>query len=614
MSSTSASPVTESSTPSPQGKREGSVPWVLVDLLLWVPAGILAIWIRLDFQSLVISGPASWPIAIFTLTILAHLLIGVSLRTYPPRARMYSLGRQSFGAVALAASGAGVVGTLVAIIVEASPMPRSIPLIAALIVIFGALGLRGARLAWNTHKAHNREPVIVFGGGLLGRQMIAELSDPASGNNMTVRAVLDDDPRLHGARIHGVKVRGGIGDLQSVVEQTGATTLVVAIHGIGPTTNSKITRAAADLNLKLLTVPTLEEISKTGSVQLKELDLATLLGREQVVLDEESIGELIRGKRVLVTGAGGSIGSELARQIHRYDPAELVLLDRDEGGLHHTQLSLTGRALLDSRSVVLADIRDADRLREIFLEQKPEVVLHAAALKHQPLLEMYPHEAWLTNVQGTRNVLDAAVACGAGVIVNISTDKAANPCCVLGDSKRIAERLTAAYGETYDGTWVSVRFGNVLGSRGSVIETFRGQIETGGPITITHPDITRYFMTIPEASQLVLQAAVVGRSGETLVLDMGEPKSILELARGLMNVAGRNDIEIVYTGLRPGEKLSEELLDDREHPVHADRHPMITEVRVEPLDDLPACESGEDTDLTLKSLSRGSLREEANMA
>ncbi len=606
MMSPYPSPETEEKT------RGGVGPWVLVDLLLWLPAGILAIWARLDFSSFVVPGPMTWAVGIFFLTVATHLVIGVILGAYPPWRRLDSMGRQSFGAVALSATVAGVTGTLAASLIPAVGIPRSVPLIAALFVIIAAFALRALVLAWNTHKVRNREPVIVIGGGALGRRMIAEISDPNNDYNMVVKAVLDDDPRVQGARLHGVKVRGRLDDLEHVVESTGATTAIVAINGIGPTTKGKITRLVAGLNLKLMTVPTLEEINKLGSIQLQELDLATLMGREQVVLDEHSIGELIGGKRVLVTGAGGSIGSELARQVHRYGPAELILLDRDEGGLHHTQLSLSGRALLDSRNIVLGDIRDAEGTRRIFMEHMPEVVLHAAALKHQPLLEMYPREAWLTNVQGTKNVLDAAVACGAGVVVNISTDKAANPSCVLGDSKRIAERLTAAYGREYEGTWVSVRFGNVLGSRGSVIETFRGQIETGGPITITHPDITRYFMTIPEAAQLVLQAAVVGRPGETLVLDMGEPKSILELARGLMRVAGRDDIEIVYTGLRPGEKLTEELIDDREEPVRADRHPMVTEVRVEPLAELPVYE-GDDVNAALQTLSRDSAHREVEL-
>ena len=592
-------------------RREGSVPWAFVDLLLWAPAAVLATWVRLDFTVLVISGWTSWVIVAFLAAVATHLVIGSALGAYPPRPRFDPLGRQSLGVIALAAVAAGVIGTIILALSPVTGVPRSVPLIAGLLVVLGAFLLRMARLAWNIHQNRNREPAIVVGAGFLGRHVIAELCDPTSENGMAIKAVLDDNPRITGARVHGVKVRGGVDKLAEVAAQTGATTVVIAINGLGPTTKSKISSIAAELDLKVLIVPSMEEINRTGSLELQELDLTTLMGRDQVVLDEDAISGLIRGRRVLVTGAGGSIGSELVRQIHKYDPSELVMLDRDEGGLHHTQLSIDGHAMLDSKNIVLADIRDAARLREIFLDCRPEVVLHAAALKHQPLLEMYPQEAWLTNVEGTQNVLDASVACGADVVVNVSTDKAANPVCALGDSKRIAERLTAAYGAEYPGTWVSVRFGNVLGSRGSVIETFRRQIETGGPVTVTHPEVRRYFMTIPEAAQLVLQAAVVGESGETMVLDMGHPMPIIDLARGLMKIAGRDDLEIVYTGLRPGEKMSEELLDDREDPVRADRHPMITEVRVEPLHPLPDCPHN--VTPTLRALARNAHSEEPSL-
>lgn len=592
-------------TDTEQRRNQGGIPWVFADLLLWLPAGILATWVRYDFEVLAVGGSA---ILVFFIAAVVHGLFGSLLGAYPPKVRLDYLGRQSLGVIALSAILGGITGTIVAWVSTAIDVPRSVPLIAALFVILGVFALRAARLAWNLHKISNREPVIVIGAGMLGRQIIAELGDLDSEKNMVVKAVLDDNPRMLGARIHGVKVRGGIEDLAQIVEQTGTETIIVAINGIGPTTKGRITRSAIDLGLKAFIVPSMAEINQSGSLELKELDLESLMGREQVVLDENSISGLIRGRRVLVTGAGGSIGSELARQIHRYNPGELILLDRDEGGLHHTQLSIYGHALLDSKNVVLADIRDAARIEEVFLEHRPHVVLHAAALKHLPLLEMYPQEAWMTNVEGTKNVLDATVACGATVFVNISTDKAANPICALGDSKRIAERLTAAYSETYDGTWVSVRFGNVLGSRGSVIDTFRGQIEEGGPLTLTHPDVRRYFMTIPEAAQLVLQAAVVGRSGETLVLDMGEPMPIVDLAHGLMRIAGRDDIDIVYTGLRPGEKMSEDLVDTREDPVYADRHPMICEVRVEPLDHLPGC--GSDVHRTIQTLAREVQSEE----
>ncbi|WP_169466599.1 nucleoside-diphosphate sugar epimerase/dehydratase [Corynebacterium maris] len=587
------------------------MPWAFADLLLWVPAGLLATWVRLDFTVLVISGLTSWVISTFLIMAVLHLLMGSLLGAYPPKTRFDPLGRQSLGVIALSATVAGIVGVVILSAAPVVELPRSVPLISALLVILGAFLLRTALLAWNTYQLHSREPVIVIGAGLLGRHIIAELGDPQLGNDMAIKAVLDDNPRMHGARLHGVKVRGGLDQISEVAAQTGATTLIVAINGLGPTVKSKITAVAAELGLKVLVVPTMEEINRIGSLELQELDLTSLMGRDQIVLDEDSISGLIRGRRVLVTGAGGSIGSELARQIHKYGPSELIMLDRDEGGLHHTQLSIYGHAMLDSKNIVLADIRDAARLKEIFLECRPEVVLHAAALKHQPLLEMYPQEAWLTNVEGTRNVLDASVACRTEVVVNVSTDKAANPVCALGDSKRIAERITAAYGAEYPGTWVSVRFGNVLGSRGSVIETFRRQIETGGPVTVTHPEVRRYFMTIPEAAQLVLQAAVVGESGETLVLDMGSPMPIVELAQGLMKIAGRDDLEIVYTGLRPGEKMSEELLDDREDPIRADRHPMISEVRVEPLTQLPDC--APDANNTLRALARTAHSEEPSL-
>lgn len=592
-------------------RHERGVPWVFVDLLLWAPAGILATWVRLDFAGVTTVEWSDWVLLAFVITAAVHVVVGSMLGAYPPRTRLDPLGRQSLGVVAFSVTLAGVLGTLIFTLVPELGVPRSIPLISALIVVLGAFLLRTLRLAWSTYQIRNREPVLVIGAGLLGRRIIAEFGDPQSGHNMVIKGVLDDNPNLHGTRIHGVRVRGSVNQLAEISAHTNATTVIVAIAALGPSAMSKISTAAADLGLKVLVLPTMEEMGKPGPLQLQEIDLTALMGRDEVALDEESIGGLIRGRRVLVTGAGGSIGSELARQIHRYEPGELTLLDRDEGGLHHTQLSIYGHAMLDSKNIVLADIRDAERLKEIFLAYEPEVVLHAAALKHQPLLEMYPQEAWMTNVEGTKNVLDACVAARVDVVVNISTDKAANPVCALGDSKRIAERLTATYGAEYSGTWVSVRFGNVLGSRGSVIETFTRQIESDGPVTITHPEVRRYFMTIPEAAQLVLQAAVVGESGETLVLDMGEPMSILELAKGLMKLANREDLEIVYTGLRPGEKLSEELIDDREVATRADRHPMVTEVRVDQLQSLPECST--EAHHTLRALARISHDEEPSL-
>ncbi len=282
-----------------------------------------------------------------------------------------------------------------------------------------------------------------------------------------------------------------------------------------------------------------------------------------------------------MTGAGGSIGSELCRQLRTYGPSALVMLDRDESGLHATQLLMDGRALLDSPSLVLADIRDRNRLFQVFSQHRPDVVFHAAALKHLPLLELNPAEGWKTNVVGTHNVIEAAEATGVSRLVNISTDKAADPCSVLGYTKRLGERMTADAARRTGLNFASVRFGNVLGSRGSMLGTFQRQVAEGGPLTVTHPDVTRYFMTVTEAVALTIQAGALADPGEVLVLDMGEPVRIADVARRLADQAER-PVTITYTGLRTGEKLHEVLLgadeiDDRP------KHPLISHVPVPPL-------------------------------
>jgi FlaA1/EpsC-like NDP-sugar epimerase len=327
--------------------------------------------------------------------------------------------------------------------------------------------------------------------------------------------------------------------------------------------------------------------------------ISELLGRRPVSTGVEAVAGRFAGRRILVTGAGGSIGAELCRQLHQFAPAELIMLDRDESALHEVQLTLHGRALLDSDETVLADIRDARRVREVFERFRPQIVFHAAALKHLPLLERYPAEAVQSNVLGTQTVLEAAAACGAESFVNISTDKAADPVSVLGYTKKIAERLTAYMAGQADGTYLSVRFGNVLGSRGSVLGALSAQVKVGGPLTVTDPEVSRYFMTADEAVQLVLQAVVVGGSGEVLILDMGEPVRIADIARRLAARASR-PVDIVYTGLRPGEKLFEQLLG-RDEVDHRPRHPLVRHVLAKPLDpgDLPGLLAGGD-DATLR--------------
>jgi len=396
-------------------------------------------------------------------------------------------------------------------------------------------------------------------------------------------AILDDDPAKRNLRIMGLRVIGGRSVLATAATQHDADTVVIAIPGASSELLRELCDEATAADLQILVLPPITELfgGAIGVGDIRPLTDADLLGRHVIDTDVPAIAGYLTGRRVLVTGAGGSIGSELCHQLVRFAPAELVMLDRDESALHGLQLRLEGRAMLDDRNLVVADVRDADRMQQVFSEHRPEVVFHAAALKHLPLLEMHPGEAVKTNVWGTQHVLHAASRAGVDRFVNISTDKAADPISVLGYSKRIAEKLTAGTAGSSNGTYLSVRFGNVLGSRGSVLTAFHAQIEAGGPVTVTDAEVTRYFMTVQEAVQLVIQAGAVGRDGEALVLDMGEPVRIADVARRLAAEAPR-PVEIVYTGLRPGEKLHEVLLgadeaDDRP------AHPLISHVPVPPL-------------------------------
>jgi len=463
-------------------------------------------------------------------------------------------------------------------------LPRSAPLIGACVALVVAAAIRYAvRFVEERHMRpdESSKPVIVWGAGEAGRQVIRSMLRTSSSSMLPV-AMIDDDPRMSRFSVSGVQVEGGSADLQSVATAHQATTVLIAI----PSVSSDVLRPMVDhakaCGLEVLLLPPVDAIS--GLVSVNDARPATvedLLGRHQTEIDLNKISDLLRGRRVLVTGAGGSIGSELSRQIAAFEPASLVLLDRDESGLHNTQLAVTGRALLDDGSLELVDLRDRSRVFEAFERHRPEVVFHAAALKHLTLLELNPSEAWKTNVVGSRHVLDAAEAVGAERFVNVSTDKAADPISVLGSTKRLAERMTSSTAARCGLPYVSVRFGNVLGSRGSFLGVFREQIENGGPLTVTHPDVRRYFMTIAEAVRLTLHAAAIGNPGEVLVLDMGQSVRIEDVALQLCADAGRT-VPIEYTGLRPGEKLDEVLLGQTERD-RRPNHPLISQVRVPPL-------------------------------
>ncbi len=469
------------------------------------------------------------------------------------------------------------------------PLPVSSIVAAGAFTFVGAGGLRGG---WRMVDEYHMQPpastkrAIVFGAGEGGEQVIDVLrrSHPAP---FVAVALLDDDPAKRNLQLRHLRVSGGRDQIVEVARQVKADTLIVAIATASSGLIRDLGHRAAAAGLELRVLPPPAELLPNPSVTITDIRAVTetdLLGRHEIQTDVDSIAGYLTGRRVLVTGAGGSIGSELCRQVWRYAPASLVMLDRDESGLHQLQLSIEGRALLDRRELVVCDIRDLGALLAVFDEHRPEVVFHAAALKHLPLLEMWPAEAVRTNVFGTFNVLKASRHSGVSRFVNISTDKAADPISVLGYTKRIAERLTAAAAPAPEAhaSYLSVRFGNVLGSRGSVLSVFRAQIEAGGPVTVTHPDVTRYFMTVQEAVQLVIQAGAIGASGEVLVLDMGSPARIAEVAQRLVAEVDPS-IEIVYTGLRPGEKLHEVLFSTGEPDIRP-QHPLISHVPAEPID------------------------------
>lgn len=569
--------------------------WALIDVAIWVGAIAAAVWLRYEFQAGHILTRS-----VLVLTALAAVVQVVAGGLVGP----YAVGheRASFEETRDVGRTVTITGlVLVGAVFELhilNQVSRSVPLTAT---AFAMVGMFSARFIIRSWRARRQDAVaeekkaIVFGAGEAGRRLTRSLiRDLDSGFHPV--AMLDDDKAKTRLRHEGVKVRGTRNDMADVANKYGATVLIIALPFAEASTIREVTQLAGDAGLDVMVLPKIGEIigGRPTAGDLRDVNVADLLGRRPVDLDMAVIADQIAGKRVLVTGAGGSIGSELCRQIARFGPEKLYMLDRDESGLQATQMSLDGHGLLNTDEVVLANIRDIETMYEVFDSTRPDIVFHAAALKHLPLLEAYPLEAWKTNVLGTLNVLTAAAKVGVGTFVNISTDKAANPTCVLGYSKRVAERLTADFARRFPGRFVSVRFGNVLGSRGSVVHAFTAQIERGGPITVTHPDVERFFMLIPEACQLVLQAASIGSDGEVMVLDMGEQVRIVEVAHTLIRMSGRKDIDIIYTGLRPGEKLGEELFSPHERREETS-HELISSV------DVPAIDSSWIRTQTIKS-------------
>ena len=458
-----------------------------------------------------------------------------------------------------------------------SALPLSVVLLGAVLCLmgFGAIRFQSRLfgLRRRTHMA-DRTRVLLLGAGDAGSMILKDiLINPHLG--LDPAGIVDDDPRKLGLSLHGVRILGPRSAIPSLIRRLGIDQMLLAI----PSATGEVIREVAALceecDVPLRVLPSVRETlgGRITARDIRDLRIEDLLGRQQVETNLEAVADLLRGRRVMITGAGGSIGSEIARQVAPFKPSTLILLDHDESHLHDTVASLDPCSEVQS---VLADVREGHQILELFMARRPEVVFHAAAHKHVPILETHPREALLTNVIGTASVADAAAVAGVDRLVLISTDKAVRPASVMGCSKWFAEQIVRSF-QPIGSVFCAVRFGNVVGSRGSVIPTFLRQIQRGGPVTVTDPSMTRYFMSVEEAVQLVLQAATLATGGEVFTLDMGEPVRIIDLARRLIHLSGRvpnRDVDVIVIGPRPGEKVVEELTGPGEQFVPS-AHPGI---------------------------------------
>ena len=433
----------------------------------------------------------------------------------------------------------------------------------------------GVRMVWRILRRKHpvrasteveRPRTLIVGAGETGSLTITRMASKDPNMPGVPVVATDDDPTKKGSRIHGIKVAGGTDDILSLVEQYDVKQIVVAIPSATATERRHIYSVCTQTDCKLKTLPNIRElrIDELGDVALLDVDVADLLGREEIVLDTRIASSYISGETVLVTGGGGSIGSELCRQLAKVAPARIVVFDIYENDAYLLRLELLSEYDDVDVRVEIGSVCDRKRVDELFERYRPSAVFHAAAHKHVPLMEACPREAIQNNVFGTLNVVRASDKFGVRRFIFISTDKAVNPTSVMGATKRMGEMVIQYYARASKTIFSAVRFGNVLGSNGSVIPLFKKQIAAGGPVTVTHPEIERYFMTVPEATRLVIQAGGMAKGGEIFILDMGEPVKILDLAKNLIRLSGAVGIEIVFTGLRDGEKMYEELLMDEE--------------------------------------------------
>jgi FlaA1/EpsC-like NDP-sugar epimerase len=471
--------------------------------------------------------------------------------------------------------------TAAVVFFDLGPIPRSVLVLHPILLALMMGGSRFVYRSWKEHRLYGPaklrgQPVLVLGAGEAADSLLRELN--RSGLWYAV-ALVDDNPSKIGRRLRGLPVFGPLSKVADMAEKYGVKHVVMALPSAKPSERRRAAESATAAGLTVMTMPSYDDLlaGRLSVSSIRRVELEDLLGREAVSLDDAGLHDLLTGRVIFISGAGGSIGSELCRQIAKFQPARLIMLDSSEFALYRMDEELAQAFPSLERACWAGDVRDEERMQEVLSVEKPAVIFHAAAYKHVPLMEhANAWQAVRTNALGTLTLARAAQKNGVDKFVLISTDKAVNPTNVMGASKRLAERLCRAM-QTETGTkFITVRFGNVLGSNGSVIPKFREQIGRGGPVTVTHPDIVRYFMTIPEAAQLVLQAGWMGNGGEIFVLDMGEPVKIVDLARDMIRLSGFSDeeIQIEFSGLRPGEKLYEELLADDEATLQTP-HPKL---------------------------------------
>lgn len=559
----------------------------LSDLLLWGTALLLAFAFR---QPLIFNTGVPG-------TVGAYVILGVAvmaLMVWRYRLAHQTWRRVNLGDLRAILQAAGY-STLILLALgfalrDVLQLPRSVPLVGG---ILGFLLMGGVRVASrfafeniNKQRAGDLRRVLIVGAGEAGMLLAREMQrHPEAG--LTPVGFLDDDPIKLKQQIMGLIVHGNVNDLLTIAPKVKAQEILIAVPSATGEFVRKVVQLSQQAGLHYRIIPGMFELlsGQVSIEQIRNVDVEDLLRREPVMLDSVGIAAYLNGRVVLVTGAGGSIGSEIVRQIVEFQPRKIVLVGRGENSIFSIQQQLHHNWPEIHHMAVIGDVRDSRRLDAIFREHLPEVVFHAAAHKHVPLMEDAPSEAILNNVIGTSNIAELCLKYGVSRLVNVSTDKAVNPTSVMGASKRLAEMVvSAAASRTREGqSFMSVRFGNVLGSRGSVVPTFMAQIRIGGPVTVTHPEMVRYFMTIPEAARLVLQAGSLAENRKVYVLNMGQPVKIAELAKEVIRLSGAKDIDVVFTGIRPGEKLYEELLTSAEGH-DATTHQEIFSARLEPVD------------------------------